>query len=40
MVGNLGDDPKATTRGKLRAAMWEEELDGLPRVDRSRDRVE
>lgn len=40
MMGNLGDEAKATTRGKLRAAMWEEELDGLPRVDRSRDRVE
>ncbi len=40
MMGNLGDDPKTTTRGKLRAAMWEEELDGLPRVDRVRDRGE
>lgn len=38
MMGNLGDDPQLTTRGKLRAAMWEDELSGLPRVDR--DRVE
>src|SRR3990167_5143992 len=38
LMGNLGDDPKTTTRGKLRAAMWEDELNSMPRIDR--DRVE
>lgn len=37
MMGNL-DEPQRTARGRLRAAMWEDELAGLPRVDR--DRVE
>lgn len=37
MMGNL-EEPKATARGKLRAAMWQDELEGLPRIDR--DRVE
>lgn len=37
MMGNL-DEPKRTARGRLRAAMWEDELAALPRVDR--DRVE
>jgi hypothetical protein len=35
MMGNL-DEPQATARGRLRSAMWQEELDGLPRVDRDR----
>lgn len=39
MMGNLPpDELKQTRRGRLRAAMWEDELDGLPRVDRQRDR--
>ena len=38
LMGNLGDQPQKTARGRLRAAMWEDELSGLPRVDR--DRVE
>lgn len=35
MMGNL-EEPQETTRGKLRAAMWEEEISSLPRIDRER----
>ena len=36
LMGNLGDDPRRTTRGKLRAALWEEDLSSLPTLDRDR----
>lgn len=37
--GNLPpDELKQTTRGRLRSAMWQDELDGLPRIDRDRER--
>ncbi|MGV3623513.1 MAG: hypothetical protein ACO1OB_22025 [Archangium sp.] len=38
-MGNLPpDELKQTRRGKLRSAMWRDELDGLPRIDRDRER--
>lgn len=36
LMGNLGDEPQKTARGRLRAAMWEEELSSMPRPDRDR----
>ncbi len=36
MMGNLGDEAPRTARGKFRAALWEDELSGLPRPDRDR----
>lgn len=37
LMGNLGDEPERTARGRLRAALWEDERSGLPRLDRERE---